>query len=415
MHRVILHCDMNNFYASVECLHNPALRGKPIAVAGDVLARHGIVLAKNYLAKGYGVQTGNPLWLARQLCPEIVFVPPNYDQYLKFSSLAREIYADYTDQVEPFGLDECWLDVTGSQHLFGDGRHIADEMRRRIKLELGITASVGVSFNKVFAKLGSDMKKPDATTVISREEFKSQVWGLPAKDLLYVGHSTAQKLARYGIGTIGQLAQTDHRFLQQRLGKIGLMLWQFANGMDNSPVSQNGSAFTIKSIGNSTTTPRDLTTDQEVQMTLTVLSESVAQRMRACDFLCRTVQLTVRDNRLQSYVRQLRLPQPVCTASEIGAAAMRLYRENPPQFPPRSLGVRACNLLTADAIQLSLFAQARKQIKEEQLERTVDAIRSRFGHFSLQRAIMLTDPQLSSLDPAAEHIIHPVGFLQGAG
>ena len=217
--RIILHSDFNNFYASVECLFNPILRGKPVAVAGDVQERHGIVLAKNDLAKQHGVSTGDPLWLAHQKCPEIVFTPPHFDRYLRCAKTAQDIYAQYTDQVESYGLDECWMDVTGSTRLFGGGRQIANEIRCRIKSELGITASIGVSFNKVFAKLGSDMKKPDATTVIDREHFKQVVWPLPASDLLFVGRATAARLARLGLHTIGQLAQTSQNTLKSILGK----------------------------------------------------------------------------------------------------------------------------------------------------------------------------------------------------
>ncbi len=307
MERVILHSDLNNFYASVECLYNPKLRGKPVAVAGDPEQRHGIVLAKNYEAKAFGVATGDPLWMARKKCPHILFTPPHYDLYIRYSEMARKIYSDYTDLVEPFGLDECWLDVSGSTGLFGSGRKIADNIRRRIQFELGVTASVGVSFNRVFAKLGSDMKKPDATTVIDSAHFQETIWPLPASDLLYVGKATARKLAGYGIHTIGDLAQTDTNFLNRLLGKNGLMLWLFANGRDTSEVSGFGSKGIVKTIGNSTTAPRDLITDEDIKITLYVLSESVAERLRACDFLCRTVQISIRDNRLQSCERQGRL------------------------------------------------------------------------------------------------------------
>lgn len=251
---VILHCDMNNFYASVECLFQPALRDKPVAVAGDPMERHGIVLAKNNLAKQFGIQTGEPLWMARQKCPDVIFTPPHYDLYIDFSQMAHEIYAEYTDKVESFGLDECWLDVSDSIHLYGDGRQIADELRSRIRSELGITASVGVSYNKIFAKLGSDLHKPDATTVIG-EDFREKIWHLPADMLLYVGKATYSKLLKYDIQTIGDLAQTDLSFLERLLGKNGIMLWYFANGLDSSPVSHSHSLPIIKTIGNSTTAP----------------------------------------------------------------------------------------------------------------------------------------------------------------
>ena len=415
MERVILHSDLNNFYASVECLYNPKLRGKPVAVAGDPEHRHGIVLAKNYEAKAFGVATGDPLWMARKKCPHILFTPPHYDLYMRYSEMARNIYSEYTDLVESFGLDECWLDVSGSTGLFGSGQKIADELRRRIHFELGVTASVGVSFNRVFAKLGSDMKKPDATTVIDSTHFRDIIWPLPVSDLLYVGKATTRKLAGYGIRTIGDLAQTDTNFLNRLLGKNGLMLWLFANGRDTSEVSGFGSKGIVKTIGNSTTAPRDLVSDEDIKIPLYVLSESVAERLRACDFLCRTVQISIRDNRLQSCERQGRLSVPSCTAKDIFDRAFSLYKENRPEHPVRSLGVRACNLMVQEVQQLSLYQEAVTQQKQEELERTVDGIRKRFGHLSLQRGLMLTDPALSALDPVNDHVIHPEAFLKGKG
>lgn len=413
MERIILHADMNNFYASVECLYHPELRGKPVAVAGDPEARHGIVLAKNYPAKACGVQTGDPLWMARQKCPDIVFTPPHYDRYMQFSTAAREIYSEYTDQVEPYGLDECWLDVTGSIALFGDGRAIADELRRRIRQELGVTASVGVSYNKIFAKLGSDMKKPDATTVITSERFKEIVWPLPVSDLLYVGRATHAKLKRYCIKTIGDLAAADQRFLQRLLGQNGMMLWCFANGLDTSPVSNIGAKSLIHSIGNSTTAPRDLVTDEDIKITLYVLCESVSARMREYDFVCDTVQLGVRDNELQSYERQGKLPYPNRTAKALFEKAFELYKRNHLSGKPvRSLSVRACRLSVRENEQLSLMPDVAAIQKQEELESAVDALRNRFGHFSVQRGLLLTDLQLSSLNPKDDHVIHPESFFK---
>ena len=413
MERIILHSDMNNFYASVECLYHPELRGKPVAVAGDPEARHGIVLAKNYPAKACGVQTGDPLWMARQKCPDIVFTPPHYDRYMQFSTAAREIYSEYTDQVEPYGLDECWLDVTGSIALFGDGRAIADELRRRIRQELGVTASVGVSYNKIFAKLGSDMKKTDATTVITIERFKEIVWPLPVSDLLYVGRATHAKLKRYCIKTIGDLAAADQRFLQRLLGQNGMMLWCFANGLDTSPVSNIGAKSLIHSIGNSTTAPRDLVTDEDIKITLYVLCESVSARMREYDFVCDTVQLGVRDNELQSYERQGKLPYPNRTAKALFEKAFELYKRNHLSGKPvRSLSVRACRLSVRENEQLSLMPDVAAIQKQEELESAVDALRNRFGHFSVQRGLLLTDLQLSSLNPKDDHVIHPESFFK---
>lgn len=412
MEKTILHCDMNNFYASVECLYNPKLRGKPVAVAGDVEQRHGIVLAKNYEAKRYGVATGNPLWMAKQLCPEIIFVPPHFDRYLHFSQLARGIYGDYTDQVESFGLDECWLDVTGSTRLLGDGRTIADELRRRIKYELGITASIGVSFNKIFSKLGSDYKKPDATTVITRDNYRDVVWPLPVSDLLYVGPATTRKLQRYAIHTIGDLAKAHTEFLQGLLGKIGLMLWRFANGHDSSPVSNAGVHPIIKSVGNSTTTPKDLVSNDDVKITLYILCESIAERLREQNFQCSTVQISIRYVDLWSCERQKTLDFPVCNSESIFKAAFDLFqRHRLPDKAIRSLGVRACGLSLAENIQISFLPEIACAQRQDNLEHAVDDIRRRFGHFSIQRGIALTDRELSCLDPKADHVIHPVGFL----
>ena len=253
MQRVILHCDMNNFYASVECMLNPELKNKPVAVCGSVEERHGIVLAKNYAAKAFGVSTGEAIWQAKQKCQDLVIVEPHYEQYMKFSKLAREIYGRYTDQIEPYGMDECWLDVTGSGCM-GTGFEIADEIRRTVKFELGLTISAGVSFNKIFAKLGSDMKKPDAITCIEADSFREKIWCLPASDLLGVGRATEKVLSGYGIHTIGELAATSDDFLKCRLGKNGLAIKKYANGLDDSPVMLSDYVSPVKSIGHGITT-----------------------------------------------------------------------------------------------------------------------------------------------------------------
>jgi len=409
--RIILHSDLNNFYASVECLYHPEYRGKPLAVLGDPEARHGIVLAKNYEAKSRDVRTGDPKWMAEQKCPGIVFVPPHYDLYMKHSRLVRQIYSEYTDQVEPYGLDECWLDVTGSTRLFGSGEEIADKIRKRVKSELGVSVSVGVSFNKIFAKLGSDLKKPDATTVIECDRFKEVVWPLPVKELLYVGRATHNKLKRRGISTIGDLANANPESLKFWLGKMGIVLWQFANGLDTSPVSNIGAKSLIKTVGNSTTAPRDLISDEDIRIILTVLCESVSARLREYGFICRTVQLGIRDNELEWIERQGKLEIPNRTAKSIFELSFALYKKHANGRPVRSLSVRACDLEPVDFMQLSLLPEARRLEKQEELESVVDGLRSRFGHFSVQRGIMLTDRKLSDLDPKGEHIIHPMSFF----
>ena len=411
MERVILHSDLNNFYASVECLDDPSLRGKPVAVCGDPALRHGIVLAKSYEAKAFGVATGQAIWEAKLRCPGLVVVPPRYGRYLELSRQVRELYLQYTDQVEPFGLDESWLDVGGSAGLFGDGRQIADTLRTRIRREIGLTVSVGVSFNKVFAKLGSDYKKPDATTVITRENYRQVVWAMPVNDLLYVGPATTKKLGRYGIRTIGTLAQASPAFLHTVLGKVGVMLWRFANGLDRSGVSTYYAMPPVKSVGNSTTAPRDLVSDDDVKITLYALCESVAARLREQRSLCSTVQLGIRDNTLLRYERQEKLAFPVSNSGDLFASAFRLFRANRPSRPVRSLSVRATGLSPADeAPQLSLFPEDARRQKREDLERAVDRIRAKYGYTGIRRGIQLLEPSLD-LDAKGSNIIHPIGFL----
>ena len=413
MDPAILHSDLNNFYASVECLHRPELRGLPVAVGGDPLLRHGIVLAKNTLAKAAGVRTGEALWQARAKCPGLVTLPPNYPLYLRVARKVRGIYADYTDRVEPFGLDEAWLDISGPDVTPERSLSMADLIRERIHEELGVTASVGVSYNKIFAKLGSDMKKPNATTEVRRDNYRETAWRLPVENLLYVGPSTTRKLRRIGILTIGDLAGLSPGFLRSLLGKWGEVLHMFANGEDVSPVAHQGEEALAKSVGNSTTTPRDLATEEDVRTVVYVLAESVAARMREQGLLCSTVQIYVRDNELGAFERQGRLHRPTRLASELADAAMGLFRGNYDWTRPiRSLGVRGCDLCTADlGIQLSFLEDEDRRLKLERLEYAVDDIRRRFGHDSVQRAMLLCDRPLGGINPKEDHVIHPVGYF----
>lgn len=413
--RSVLHIDMNACYASIECLYDPSIRNLPVAVGGNVEARHGIILAKNQIAKCFGVKTGEALWQAKQKCPELHIVPPHFDRYLRFSRMAREIYADYTDLVEPFGLDEVWCDVTGTQKLRERGLEaLANEIRERVKFELGITVSVGASWNKIFAKLGSDYKKPDAVTVFTPENYRDKVWPLPASDLLGVGRATERKLASRGIHTIGDIAAAPPSMLRGILGKWGLILHDFATGYDTSPVARAGDEAVIKSIGNSTTTPRDLCCDEDAGIVYWMLCESVAERMRESGFLCRGVQVHIRDNELASFERQLKLESPTCLASTLHAAAMRLLRENWDWHKPlRSIGVRATDLLPASTpVQCSIFEDSERQEKRERLERSVDDLRRRFGHYCVGRAVCVSDPTLRNISPKDEHVIHPVGYFK---
>jgi DNA polymerase-4 len=412
MDRVVLHSDMNSFYASVECLYHPELRGKPVAVGGDEAQRHGIILTKTPQAKKYGVKTGEAIWQAKQKCPGLIVVPAHYDLYMRHSRLAHGIYRRYTDLIEPFGLDESWLDVTGSAALFGGGEAIAEEIRSTIKRELGVTVSVGVSWNKIFAKLGSDYKKPDAVTVITRENYREKFWELPASDLLYVGPATTRKLARYGIHTLGQLAQSSPEFLVGLLGKWGSYLWAFANGHDISPVLTDGFESRIKSVGNSMTAYRDIETYDEAWQVLLNLSESVARRLRENGFRARTVELSVRDNELDWFGCQTKLSVPACTTEAIADAAMKLLREKYDFHKPlRALGVRGCDLVGEECgVQLSFDADALRQARWETIENCVDGIRGRFGRDAVKRACLVGADIVGEADPLT-HEVHPVGFF----
>jgi DNA polymerase-4 len=406
---------MNNCYASIEMLHHPKLRGHPVAVGGSVEDRHGIILARNYEARPYGVKVGLALWQARQLCPDLIIVPPDYSKYLRFSHLFRNILSDYSPQVEPFGLDESWVDVSGSLWKYGSGTKIADEIRERVKFELGITVSVGVSYNKIFAKLGSDIKKPDATTVITEDNFRDVVWPLPAADLLGVGMATRKKLARYNIHTIGDIGRCDPQRLKLWLGKWGLFLWTYATGKDTSPVAEMGDEAVIKSVGNSTTAPRDLENEDDCHIVFQNLAESVAERMRELGLQAKTVEISVRRNDLACFIRQRTLRNPTHISTELSATAMRLLRDNYKwEKPLRSIGIRGTNLVPiGQPHQLSLFEDEHNREKAEKIEYVIDDIRRRYGHFAIDRAMMRLDAKLGRLNPKSDRTIHPVGYLNG--
>ena len=412
MDRVILHCDLNSFYASVECLHHPEIRNFPVAVGGNADKRHGIILAKNQLAKKYNIQTGEALWQAKQKCPNLVIVNPNFGLYLRFSALVRTILADYSDLIEPFGIDEAWIDVTNSAKLLGSGKEIADQIRERIKKEVGISASVGVSFNKIFAKLGSDLKKPDATTIITKANMKDVVFPLAASELLYVGKATNQKLAALNILTIGDIANADIKLLKKRLGKQGEYLWLFANGFESSPVSAYGADNGLKSIGNSTTTPRDLQNMSDVKVVAYVLAESVGARLREQGLKAQTISISVRDTSLSSFTRQQKLPYTTdCDKAIIQTALALFTHHTKDHFPLRSIGISVTDLTQGDNDQqLSLFYNQEDIEKERKIDQTVDLIRQRYGFNKITRGIMLTDKTLSGFNPKDDHVIFPIGF-----
>ena len=383
--RVIFHCDLNCFFASVELLDKPALREVPVAVCGDPASRHGIILAKNEPAKRRGVQTAETVWQAKQKCPNLILLPPHHGLYAQYSRRINTIYGQYTDLVEPFGIDESWLDVTGSLHLFGDdARQLADDIRARLRQEVGLTISVGVSFNKVFAKLGSDYKKPDATTVISRENWRDIVWPLPVGDLLFVGRAARRTLGQYGVETIGQLAACKPEMLEQLMGKMGVQLYRYANGLDDAPVRPQHQREPVKSVGNSTTFPENLTRWEEIRSGLQLLSDSVAGRLRKEGLYCGGVAVAVKDAQFRTVSRQMRLGAPTHLMRDILEAAQELTRRIwKAPTPVRLLSVTALYITdSADSYQqldlLAGDAPLRDQ-RQEQLESAMDAIRGKYG------------------------------------
>jgi len=390
MDRVILHCDCNGFFASVECIDRPELKLVPMAVAGDPKNRTGIILAKNELAKGFGVKTAETVYAAKRKCPELTLVPPRHRRYLAVSRRVNAIYQRYTDQVEPFGIDESWLDVTGSLSLFKTtGPLLADELRERVREEIGITISVGVSFCKILAKMGSDLKKPDATTVLTRENFRERIWPLPAGDLMFAGRSTVQLLSRHSIKTIGDIALAPKEDLIKLMGKGGELLWNYANGIDDDPVRPVGFHEDVKSVGNGMTFPRDLTTAEEIRAGIQMLADEVSTRMREHGVRCQTVAVHLKDPSMKTISRQTSLTRPTRLQAELVDQAMRLIQAHwRTGAPVRALTLTASRLIPEDedASQLSLFEDdgVRRREKLEKLEDAVYKIRARFGQDSIR-------------------------------
>lgn len=383
--RVIFHCDLNCFFASVELLDKPALWDVPVAVCGDPKSRHGIILAKNEPAKKRGVQTAETVWQAKKKCPVLVLLPPHHELYEVYSRRVNEIYGWFTDLVEPFGIDESWLDVTGSLHLFGgDARALADRIRATVKAETGLTVSVGVSFNKVFAKLGSDLKKPDATTVIPPEGWRDIVWPLPVGDMLFAGRSTQRVLGQYGIETIGQLAACPEEMAEQLLGKMGGQLWRYANGLDNSPVRPGHQREPVKSVGNGTTFPADLVRWEQIRQGLAPLCDSVATRLRRQRLYAGGVSVTLKGADFKTVSRQTRLDEPTHLMRDIWETAQELARQIwKAPTPIRAMTVTAL-YVTEDGQayrQMDLLGQAsaKRSERQEKLESAVDAIREKYG------------------------------------
>ena len=414
MSRIILHSDLNNFYASVECLYHPDIRNKAVVVVGDEEKRHGIVLAKNYIAKSYGIKTGDTVWEARQKCgEELVCRKVNFPLYIRISKLVKDIYKEYTDRVENFGIDEAWLDISNLTSSFDEAKKIADEIRVRIISEIGLTVSIGVSFNKIFAKLGSDLKKPNATTLITPDNYESLVYPLPIEDLLYVGRATRQKLHKLNINTIGDIGHSDIKLLKLQLGKMGETLWKFANGLDDSEVTLVSNPNAIKSIGNSTTCPKDLTSIDEVETVLYILAENVAERMHNKNLHCKEVALYVKDSTLASFERQKALQSPTNLSSTITKVAIDIFKENYTWIHEvRAIGIRVSHF-DCNSVQCDFFSSEESNKKKETLEKTIEDLRKRFGYNVIKRASILSHEDLVDINPKEDqHIIHPVGFFK---
>lgn len=385
--RVILHCDGNSFYASVESIDHPEYREVPMAVGGDESRRHGIILAKNEKAKKYGIRTAETIREAKRKCPQLLIVPPHHRKYAEVSARINEIYCEYTDRVEPFSVDESWLDVTGSLKLKGTGEQIADELRKRIREEIGVTISAGVSFNKTFAKMGSDYKKPDATTVITRENFRELLWPLDIGEMLFVGKASAENFRLYGIRTIGDLAKADPDFVEKIAGKGGREVWECANGKDESPVALWGQKEDPKSVSNMVTFPKDLKTAEEMRRGLLSISEEVGIRLREAGFYASVVSVQLKDPLLKIRQKQMKLKNPTDLAQDIYGSAWQLAsRIWEPGDPVRMITVGVSGLTKERTMQASLFEDAEDKSRQEELERTMDRIRKRFGSGSVKYA-----------------------------
>ena len=412
MSKIILHCDLNCFYASVEMLYNPELRNIPMAVAGDIENRHGIILAKNVLAKRYGIKTGEVIFKAKNKCPDLIICKPNYDNYLYYSQRVKSLYYEYTDKVESFGLDECWLDITGSIKYFGSINKIVSEILNRVKEEIGLTLSIGISNNKIYAKLASDLASEDNYYVIDKKE---EIYHLPANTLLGIGKSTDKLLKSYGINTIRDIACADINHLKNILGRWGETLYYFSNGYDLSEVKQYEEEDLIKSIGNSSTSIRDLMNIEDIKMMLKILSDSVASRCKDAGLYYKVVHLSLRNNKLETRTIQKKLNENSNLADDIYNNALKLFNDNCDfKYPYRSIGVSVSKLsFKKDISQIDLFNQDNiYSLKELKKEEAIDTIRNRFGYYKISSLSLIQDRELTHFNPKKEHIIFPSSYFK---
>lgn len=410
--RAILHSDLNNFYASVECMKDPSIKDKAVVVCGSIKDRHGIVLAKNQIAKQLGVKTGQTLWEARNLVGNVPLVEKEADfkLYKQISKEVKAIYANYTDRVESFGIDEAWLDVTHSG-IFGSPLYIAKDISEKIKKKFNLTVSIGVSFNKVFAKLGSDMKKPDAITEIPYNNFKNIVYPLPVKDLIYVGRQTEKKLNKIGIEKIGDIEKVGKIVMKNILGKWGEYLYDFATGNDKSEVKRICDKSVIKSVGNSTTVYRDLHNENEIISVISILCDSISSRLKDYGiYKARTIGLSLKDFNLESYHKQIKLDYASSNSIDFLIKAKELLKIIWNHIPIRSIGVWVTDFIE-NSEQLSLFNYVNKQDKNYKLDVTIKNLKEKFGHNIIHRAVETIDEKISKFNPKEDNTIHPVCFF----
>ena len=398
MERIIIHSDMNSCYASIECSLNPELWGKPVAVGGSTEDRHGIILAKSKEAKKCGVKTGEVIWQAKNKCPDLIILPARFDIYQKYSRLAGKIYSDYSDRVEPMGMDEAWCDLTGTVKSFDEAEKIVQQIMSRFKNELGITVSIGVSFNKIFAKLGSDLAGRDSYQIITRDEFKNKIWPLEAGAMMGVGRNTAKKLSQYGINTIGELAGCSEEWLRVVFGVMGSAMWKYANGLDDSEVMKKGEQPAVKSIGHGITCKEDLTDNEQVWLVLLSLSQNVAKRLCEEKKHSASVQIAVRNTQLSTKQFQCELPIATQSAFEIAKAAFSLFEKNYNWFyNVRALSVRAINLQDNDSpVQMCLYDDYEKHEKQKRIDDAVIGLRRRFGDSAVFNCCLMMESKMPS-------------------
>ncbi|MEA4874025.1 DNA polymerase IV [Anaerorhabdus sp.] len=413
MSRIILHSDLNCFYASVEMLYHPEYRHVPLAVCGDIEERHGIILTKNKYAKIKGVKTGEPIWQAKQKCPNLICIKANFPLYLRYAKSVQKIYERYSNRVESFGIDESWIDISDCHYLYKSVEELAIEIKETIKFELGLTVSIGISYNKVYAKLASDLADIDSFCTLYPNEKEKKVFPLPVSQLLFVGRSNEKKLKMYGIYTIGELASTPLEQLKRIFGKVGEILYSFANGIETSEVAITNTLSPMKSIGNSTTCPKDLTTLEEVKIVFIILIESVCARIREQGLYGKTVTISIRDSSLHTITRQMTLPlQSDCTDYVLEYALLLFEKNYSFHKSIRGLGVRLSNFTENPPIQQSSFFEKNKDCSMKQLEVAIDEIRNRFGHYAVQRGCVLQDNDLNRLDPKSDHVIFPESYFK---